>query len=106
MQYRENVLLWPKSDEIKKSLVLFYLFTLWCIVTFAIKLGGSYSCIRPANRACWFGFWFITVESKIRLLVGKAFVILGFVEDRVNDLRRTLCISSSYFSAKIYETTP
>ncbi len=29
MQYRENVLLWPKSDERKKSLVLFYLFTLW-----------------------------------------------------------------------------
>ena len=29
MQYRGNVLLWPKSDESKKSLVLFYLFTLW-----------------------------------------------------------------------------
>jgi hypothetical protein len=28
-QYRGNVLLWPKSDESKKSLVLFYLFTLW-----------------------------------------------------------------------------
>jgi hypothetical protein len=30
VQYRKNVLLWPKSDERKKSLVLFYLFTL-CI---------------------------------------------------------------------------
>ncbi len=29
MQYRGNVLLRPKSDESKKSLVLFYLFTLW-----------------------------------------------------------------------------
>ncbi len=28
MQYRGNVLLWPKSDESKNSLVLFYLFTL------------------------------------------------------------------------------
>jgi hypothetical protein len=28
VQYRGNVLLWPKSDESKKCLVLFYLFTL------------------------------------------------------------------------------
>ncbi len=28
MQYHGNVLLWPKSEESKKSLVLFYLFTL------------------------------------------------------------------------------
>jgi hypothetical protein len=27
--YRGNVHLWPKSDDSKKSLVLFYLFTLW-----------------------------------------------------------------------------
>ncbi len=29
VQYRGNVLLCPKSDESKKCLVLFYLFTLW-----------------------------------------------------------------------------
>ncbi len=35
-QYRGNVHLWPKSDESKKSLVLFYLFTLWplpCVIS-------------------------------------------------------------------------
>jgi hypothetical protein len=32
VQYRGNVLLWPKSDESKKSLVFCYLFTLWSIV--------------------------------------------------------------------------
>jgi hypothetical protein len=31
VQYRGNVLLWPKSDESKKSMVLFYLFTLWSL---------------------------------------------------------------------------
>jgi len=30
-QCRGNVLLWPKSDESKKCLVLFYLFTFWTI---------------------------------------------------------------------------
>jgi hypothetical protein len=38
VQYRGNVLLWPKSDECKKSLVLFYLFTLWCYVSRVVVL--------------------------------------------------------------------
>ncbi len=38
VQYRGNVLLWPKSNESKKNLVLFYLFTL-CIL---LSLDGQF----------------------------------------------------------------
>ncbi len=37
VQYRGNVHLWPKSDDSKKSLVLFYLFTLWQVLSVAIS---------------------------------------------------------------------
>ncbi len=47
MQYRGNVLLWPKSDESKKCLALFYLFTLWTgTITWSCQLAAWHATDR------------------------------------------------------------
>ncbi len=63
MQYRGNVLLWPKSDESKKNMVLFYLFTLW------LQLSTSLTSLRvlrhikewSASTAMLANYFFIAI---------------------------------------------